>query len=133
MKRFVHSQLVTSICQATRQVQQTFMAARGQLSQTVDSCSQAVRGTLQAVQQNCMLKSSQVVTVLGDIYIKIIQKITLDGITIKCLLLDQLKQEVKVILRGLQYEVQQITLMLCHLTAPVIAGIAPRRQIRGEW
>ena len=133
LKRFVHSQLVTSICQATRQVQQTFMAARGQLSQIVDSCSQAVRGTLQAVQHNCMLKSSQVVTILGDIYIKIGQKITLDGITTKCLLLEQLKQEVKVILRGLQYEVQQITLMLCHLIVPVIAGIAPLRQIRGEW
>lgn len=49
LKGFVHSQLATSICQATQQVQQTFMAARGHLSQMVDFGEQAVRGIPQAV------------------------------------------------------------------------------------
>ena len=50
LKRFVHSQLATSICQATRQVQQTFMAARGQLSQMVDFGEQVAHGIVQAEQ-----------------------------------------------------------------------------------
>lgn len=49
LKEFVHFQLATSICQATRQVQRTFMAARGHLSQMVDFGEQAVRGIPQAV------------------------------------------------------------------------------------
>lgn len=51
MKRFVHFQLDTSICQRTAQVQQAFMEGAGHLLQTVNSCGQAVVGTLQAVNQ----------------------------------------------------------------------------------
>lgn len=56
MKGFVHSQLDTFICQATRQVQQIFMAARGHLSQILSSCGQAVHGIPQVALQLLVLK-----------------------------------------------------------------------------
>lgn len=51
LKDFVRSLLDISINQLIVQVQQTFMVVRGQLSPMVDSCSQVVRGILQAVAQ----------------------------------------------------------------------------------
>ena len=66
LKGFVHSQLATSICQATQQVQQTFTAARGHLLQMVDFGEQVVHGMVQAVSQHThsLLRKCQITPTL---------------------------------------------------------------------
>lgn len=56
LKRFVHSQLVSSICQPMVQAQQALTEVRGHLSQILDFCGQAARGTQEAVLQHIHLQ-----------------------------------------------------------------------------
>lgn len=126
LKRFVHSQLATSICQAIRQVQQTFMAARGHLSQMVDFGEQVVHGMVQAVSQhtNSLLTKCQIIHML---YYYLGEE----------LLETSLYRGHMHILEDLLVDILAVLVAVMHtitsrLTVPATAGIAPRRQIRGE-
>ena len=119
LKRFVHFQLATSICQVTRQVQQTFMAARGHLSQMVDFGEQVAHGIVQAVNQhtNLLLMKCQI-TPIVLMFFSSIKKIKeqLD------LYIIQETPRKEVLLRLMSVVEPHITTY--RLTAPAIVGIA---------
>ena len=120
LKGFVHSQLATSICQVTRQVQQTFMAARGHLSQMVDFGEQVAHGIVQAVNQhtNLLLMKCQI-TPIVLMFFSSIKKIKeqLD------LYIIQETPRKEVLLRLMSVVEPHIT--TCRLIAPAIVGIVP--------
>ena len=128
LKRFVHFQLATSICQAIRQVQQTFMAARGHLSQMVDFGEQVAHGIVQAVSQhtNLLLMKCQI-TPIVLMFFSSIKKIKeqLD------LYIIQETPRKEVLLQLMSVVEPHIT--TCRLTAPVIAGIAQPSYIGGVY
>ena len=120
LKGFVHSQLDTSICQVTRQVQQTFMVARGHLSQMVDFGEQVVHGIVQAVSQHIhsLLRKCQITPMLLMFFFSIKK--------IKERLESYIIQETprkEVLLRLMSVVEPHITIF--HLTVPAIAGIEP--------
>ena len=128
LKGFVHSQLATSICQAIRQVQQTFMAARGHLSQMVDFGEQVAHGIVQAVSQhtNLLLMKCQI-TPIVLMFFSSIKKIKeqLD------LYIIQETPRKEVLLRLMSVVEPHIT--TCRLTAPAIAGIVQPSYIGGVY
>lgn len=120
LKRFVHSQLDTSICQAIQQVQQTFMAVRGHLSQMVGFGEQVVHGMVQAVSQHThsLLRKFQITPILLMFFfsIKKMQE-RLESYT------TQETPRKEVLLRLMSVVEPHTT--TCRLTAPAIAGIVP--------
>ena len=129
LKGFVHSQLATSICQAVRQVPQVFTVVRGHLSQTLDSCGQAVRGMAQAVNRVIHLLSPRCRLTLTEFGMTLLHLLLPKRPLLPCMD-GAVKAGADIIWTQPVVEPHTTT---CRLTAPAIVGIAPRRQIRGEW
>ena len=120
LKGFVHSQLATSICQAIQQVQQTFMAARGHLSQMVDFGEQVVHGMVQAGKQHThslLMKCQITPTVLMFFFsIKKIKE------RLESYIIPEMPRK-EVLLRLMSVVEPHTT--ISRPTAPAIVGIAP--------
>ena len=132
LKDFVRSLLDISINQLIVQVQQTFMVVRGQLSPMVDSCSQVVRGILQAVAQRT--RTGQ----LSDMAMRKIEY-TLETIPIATTKAQELKtasiilwtEKPRHLISDYIEKIQHIMLPVCRYTAPVMLGIEPPKIFGG--
>ena len=119
LKGFVHSQLATSICQATRQVQQTFMVVRGQLFQIAGSYDQVVHGILQAEVQPVLLKL--LIFELSPKRLALMWGRTWAWLQIMRLEYPH-KDELLLALGRSVSRIKQLLSILFHFTAPVTAG-----------
>lgn len=138
LRKFVHSPLVISICQPMAQVQQALMEVRGHLSQIVGSCYQVVRGTLRVALQLLVLKkkifqTTRTIYMVGLTTVHMTEMVYSQFKTLVGEVSDTTTEWLKgmSLIRHLIF--QGVRLTFLTPTAPAIAGIAPRRQIRGEW
>ena len=125
-RKFVHSPLVTFICQPMAQAQQALMEVRGHLSQIVGSCYQAVHGILRVENQHIRLPLTKCQAI--DIQcISFLKRILMS------LVLDMQLHLLIQALNILHIRVEDKLTTIYHHIELATAGIAPRRQIRGEW
>lgn len=120
-RKFVHSPLVTFICQPIARVQQALTVVRGHLLQTVDSCGQAVRGIQQAAKARILLlhkKCHHTLTVFGILLVN--QTLPKELSLMLQVGLDRVGAE-----RIWMLLVATLHTITFHPTAPAIAGIAP--------
>lgn len=134
LKRFVHSQLASSICQPIQQVQQALTEVRGHLSQIVGSCGQAVRGILQVEQvrtrtitgcHSAKKMAFQAYRLLALAVGQMERRI----LCVQQRLLTVFLQKIPILVQVVEMQQNQplITKLFqrFHLTAPAIAGIVP--------